>query len=520
MVFVKAGQPKLIRPVGRKWHFRKGYVEFWNGPRSLLYAGCKIGSGDFRLTAKLAVTQNEAVPAFSVGVEEGAIEGFVSKHISYVRGPVNQHRHLLMPRNLIKTGEVFTFEAVRQGPEMTFKIDGRTFHQATYGGKIFGAVGFTAFESGCVLRVSDFSVVGETLSLGDWARTQPWRLSAPEVDISDETERQVVVMRGSKDMDYEHPHTLLMPDNKTMFCVWSVGHGGHCGPMKRSDDGGRSWSELLPVPESWQKTHNCPTIHRVIGSDRNPRLIVFALDRGGQMVQSISEDGGRSWSEMKPTGLGATVPPIRVVPIEGGKQHLILYHRQPNTYQSISADGGLTWGKEQSVAARYDCMPCEPDVIRSPDGRQLTAIMREQWRAYNSMLITSDDEGRTWRSLRESSLEVTGDRHMGRYAPDGRLVIVFRDNSLDTPFKPNEYRTDPGRFVAWVGTYEDLVNSRPGQYRILLLKSVLGCGYPGLEILPDGTFVATTYIGLEPGEQHSIASTRFRLDETDREVKL
>lgn len=36
VVFVKAGQAGLIRPVGRKWHFEKDYIEFWNGPRSLI----------------------------------------------------------------------------------------------------------------------------------------------------------------------------------------------------------------------------------------------------------------------------------------------------------------------------------------------------------------------------------------------------------------------------------------------------------------------------------------------------
>ena len=520
-VFVEGGQPKLIRPVGRKWRFEKDYIEFWDGPRSLLYAGREIGEGDFHLTAKLAVTQDEAVPSFVVGLnKDGQLAGFRRKGIAYVRGPVSRHLHLLIPRDRISNGQPFTFEAVRRGPKLVFKIDGKPFHEASYQGERFGTVGFTAFERQCALRVYEFSVIGHTRSLGNWTRTQPWRHTLPEIDISGEKDRQVVLMRGTKDVDYEHPSTLLMPDGKTMFTVWALEHGGAGGSMKKSTDGGKTWGELLPTPDNWKKTHNCPTIHRVVGPDGTERLFVFALLRGG-MCQSVSLDRGTTWSEMKINGLACTVPPIRVVPIEGGKRHLILYHREPNTYQSISADGGLSWGKETTVAARYDVMPCEPDVVRSPyNSRQLTAIMREQWRACNSMLITSDDEGKTWKNLREGSIEVTGDRHLGRYAPDGRLVIVFRDNSLDTPVKLIAKGIESGgRFVAWVGTYEDLANGHGGQYRILLLTSHFGCGYPGLEVLPDGTFVATTYTALEPGELHSIVSVRFKLDEMDERLK-
>ena len=75
--------------------------------------------------------------------------------------------------------------------------------------------------------------------------------------------------------------------------------------------------------------------------------------------------------------------------------------------------------------------------------------------------------------------------------------------------------------VAWVGTYEDIRNGGPGQYRIKLLhnyaEAVVDCGYPGLELLPDGTFVVTTYIKYKPGpEKHSVVSVHFKLRELDQ----
>ena len=84
--------------------------------------------------------------------------------------------------------------------------------------------------------------------------------------------------------------------------------------------------------------------------------------------------------------------------------------------------------------------------------------------------------------------------------------------------------TGPGsptstHFIAWVGRYEDIASGRDGAYRIKLLHSYRGGdnGYPGLELLRDGTFVATTYIKYRAGpEKNSVVSTRFTLTETDK----
>ena len=65
---------------------------------------------------------------------------------------------------------------------------------------------------------------------------------------------------------------------------------------------------------------------------------------------------------------------------------------------------------------------------------------------------------------------------------------------------------------------EDILTGREGQYRVRLLDNKLGpgeTGYSGLELLPDGTFVATTYCGLEADGQPVVVSVRFKLSELD-----
>jgi beta-glucosidase len=68
-----------------------------------------------------------------------------------------------------------------------------------------------------------------------------------------------------------------------------------------------------------------------------------------------------------------------------------------------------------------------------------------------------------------------------------------------------------------VGSFDDLVTARDGQFRVRLARNWHGtdCAYPGVEILADGTFVLTTYGHWEPGQQPFVRSVRLRLDELD-----
>jgi hypothetical protein len=156
--------------------------------------------------------------------------------------------------------------------------------------------------------------------------------------------------------------------------------------------------------------------------------------------------------------------------------------------------------------------------VRSPDGRELAAPLRENHRVKNSHLIDSQDEGATWSVPRELPVTLTGDRHTCKYAPDGRLVIVFRGIY---PMGGAIPQTN-GDCVAWVGSYEDLVKGRPGQYLIRLLDNKKGTDttYPGVEVLPDGTFVVTTYGHWDEGEAPYIMSTRFTMAELDAMAKV
>lgn len=346
----------------------------------------------------------------------------------------------------------------------------------------------------------------------------------PTVDLSDDVARQSVVAAGTQKIYQGHPTTLLLPDQRTILATWCLNHGGACGPLKRSDDGGRTWSELLPTPASWATVKNCPVLMRLPNPAGKPKLFVFAgQGPDGMMHAATSDDDGATWSDMRSLGLKCVVPFCTIEPIAGGKQLLGLTNiRRPGETkdpssnvlaQSISSDGGQTWSEWRIILDLGDLKPCEPALVRSPDGKQLLCLLREN-AEHEALFITSDDEGTTWSPPRILPPGLWGDRHMPRYAADGRLVVCMRDTGPGSPTK--------NHFIAWVGRYDDIVAGRDGAYRVKLLHSHAGgdCGYPGLESLAGGTLVATTYVKYRPGpEKHSVVNTRFNLAETDALAK-
>lgn len=364
------------------------------------------------------------------------------------------------------------------------------------------------------------------LALSGIAAAQPKADRPTILDLDDQVYRQVVVDREAGQY-LGHPTTCLLEDGKTILCVYPKGHGGGAIVYKRSTDGGRSWSDRLPTPTSWTTSKEVPTLHRVIGPEGTKRVIMWSGLYPARLA--VTENDGASWSELKPVGdWGGIVVMGCVETLRTGKGHyLAMFHddgrfftkdgQKTDTftlYKTISTDGGLTWSFPQAVYQSSEVHLCEPGCIRSPDGSRLAVLLRENSRRKNSHIMFSDDEGKTWTAPRELPLALTGDRHTGKYAPDGRLFISFRCRS---PRHRAEERPFEGDWVGWVGTWEDLANGRDGQYFVRLKDNTKGydTAYPGVESLPDGTFVVTTYGHWSEGQSPYILSVRLRLQELD-----
>lgn len=357
------------------------------------------------------------------------------------------------------------------------------------------------------------------------------------VDISEDAFRQTVVAEGTTEIYEGHPTTLLADNGHTLFCVWTTGHGGKCGKMARSDDAGLTWIRLDDVlPEVYRLTHeNCPTLQKAAGPDGVTRYLIFSrkTDGNGKYLGlgiMVSEDLGKTWHESPcQPQLQAYMPPTGFMPLKDGTLALFGQVRKvdfgtdrpvddQNVWMATSADGGLSWSDMKTVAAVDGRNLCEPCCLRSPDGSTLALLMRENRHQGRSMMCFSKDEGRTWSAPADTSAALTGDRHEAVMLPDGRYVIAFRNQTVGDPLH--------GQYMAWAGTWDDLVSGEERGCRIHLLNhhgipnvwpgNPWDTGYSGVELLPDGTLVCTTYTKhFDDARQSSVVSTRFRIGEID-----
>jgi hypothetical protein len=228
--------------------------------------------------------------------------------------------------------------------------------------------------------------------------------SIPLLDLASQKERQTVVDRENGQY-LGHPTTVLLEDGKTMIIVYPKGHGRGAIVMKRSTDGGISWSDRLPTPANWATSQETPTIHRVIDPQGRKRLILFSGLYPIRLARS--EDEGRNWTPLEPIGdFGGVVAMASVERLKNGDT-MALFHDDGRflrgqgkvtkfrVYKTVSHDGGLTWGPPEVIAEHPEAHLCEPGLIRSPDGKQIAVLLRENSRKFNSFVIFSDDEGRT-----------------------------------------------------------------------------------------------------------------------------
>lgn len=346
--------------------------------------------------------------------------------------------------------------------------------------------------------------------------------SIPVVDLAEETERQVVVDREPGQY-LGHPTSVLLEDGKTILIVYPKGHARGALVLKRSTDAGLTWSERLPVPENWATSKEIPTLYPTVDAQGRRRLLLFSSEYPIRMA--VSEDDGETWSPLEPIGdFGGIAAMCDCLRLKDGR-YMALFHDDGRflhnegtatkftVFKTLSEDGGVTWSEPVAIAEHPQAWLCEPGAVRSPDGRQIAVLLRDESRKFSSFIIFSDDEGETWTAPREVPSSLTGDRHQARYAPDGRLFISFRDKACESPTYHD--------WVGWIGTYEDLVEGREGQYRVRFMHNTKGqdCAYPAVELLPDGTFVVTTYGHWIEGEQPFIVSVRFRIEEIDAKAR-
>ncbi len=118
-------------------------------------------------------------------------------------------------------------------------------------------------------------------------------------DLNNDLTRQIIVDK-EEGQYLGHVTTVLLEDQKTMIAVYPKGHGRGGIIQKMSKDGGMTWSERMPLPDSFETSMEVPTIYRTYDEKGNKHLILFSGLMPVRMA--VSEDDGMTWSDLKPIG--------------------------------------------------------------------------------------------------------------------------------------------------------------------------------------------------------------------------
>ena len=524
VVFIEKGKfADVARRHGLVVH--SDYV-VWKGLRPLL-ARKTIGSGDFKIGATLRIEGiRRSAAAFKLGNSYFGFEGANGR--IYFKGDLFEG--VESPGNIasfLDPSKDFVFEVEREKRKLRVRLDRKLVVDRDLGadtGEAIGEFGFVPIRS--VMYVREFSAMaenlGEAISRG---------FTIPQIDLNDRGDLQTVIT-PSEGKYWGHPSSVLLEDGRTMVMMYLDGHARAKLYWKKSFDGGRTWTGHLPVPEGWndipagQRTAfmEVPILYRMTDPAGKERIHMFT---GVPVIRrAYSEDGGNTWSKLevlKNRSLGGIVVFADMLRLADGSYMGTLHddgrfmrgmytHRGFSVYKMISRDGGMSWDDPVEIAKHPKAHLCEAGLVRSPDGKRIAMLMRENARLYNSFISFSGDEGKTWSKPQELPGALTGDRHQCTYVPDGRLFVSFRDRGHETP--------TPGDWVGWVGTFEDVEEGREGQYRVRLKDNHKGadCAYPTQHLLHDGTVFAATYGHWTPGEHAWIIGYHFKIEQLDELV--
>ena len=179
-----------------------------------------------------------------------------------------------------------------------------------------------------------------------------------------------------------HPTTLLMPDGKTIFCVWTYDHGGRCGPMARSDDGGlqRGRGSITHCPRVSPAIRTAPAYTAWWIPRGRKRLWAFLgatptthherrrrCRRGTRRHPSASNAA----SYFQQCGAVEGRPLPRDVSPPMPRREIASRHANRNRRRRTD------WFPPVVVADVEGKLPCEPYVFRSPDDNECAADARE-----------------------------------------------------------------------------------------------------------------------------------------------
>lgn len=215
----------------------------------------------------------------------------------------------------------------------------------------------------------------------DHARTFDYGTEIPHTLICGGRELPNVGLYGSND-------SFIQLQSGRIIATFTFLDPARCGPTKWhlhftgvcliSDDLGKTWTRSGEIHADTSRGVMEP---QIVETSPN-RLYCLFRTAGGFLYETISENGGQTWSPSKPSPLPSPESMPRMIKLQSGNL-LALWNNVSSTTQlprhpmaaALSKDGGRTWGEHRIIAPESGTNQLSNHgVIQLDDGRILAGI--------------------------------------------------------------------------------------------------------------------------------------------------
>ena len=528
--FVEKGRAVAIREVGRKWTAKQGYLECF-GLHNFLVADRTLGAGDFCIHARLSLEKLDDTAASLVinGNHFGFDAREHGKPKYHVEGP--QIGGLRFLDSSLASGTPFEVEAVRTGPVLTFRVDGRDVCRVPFTQNEVVQFGLRPWRA--TMRVHEFSAEGNL------AGPPQLPTGGDAFDLAPENAVPVRPPNASRPFTSgtEGYHTFRIPavvvtgkGTVLALCEGRKTSASDTGDIdmvaKRSFDGGRTWQPLQRIWDDGPNTcgNPCPVVDRATGvvwllithnlGEDGETALGQRKSKGTRTVWvTKSSDDGATWTnavEITSTtkrpewGWYATGPGVGIQlhsPPHAGRLLIPCNHSvQPDPahperfeygdHAIYSDDHGATWRLGGAVPSlKID----EAQVVELSDG-SILMNSRSHFGLGCRTACLSRDGGQTWGAVRHERalIEPNCQASFLRYddATGGRPRLLFSNPASTTLRRRLTVRVSDDGGATW--PVARLIDSGP-------------CAYSCLTVLPDGT-IGCLY---ECGRKHAYEGITF-----------
>lgn len=426
------------------WKKSNGTLE-GSGRGLLLKSSKSIGRWEARIRAKISLTQLDSTAASIVfgGSSHFGFDGSGKK--LFVEGPLFSKLTFLEAENPIRGNTPFVLEMVRKDGRISFSIDGTLIYAIKDSGQPLGEIALRPHRA--TMHVFEFTLEGDLM--------EPPKLMEGMIDVFN--------AGGEGYHTFRIPvMTVTKQGTILAFCEGRKSGGGDAGDidtvLKRSEDGGKTWSPLQVVWDDEGNTSGnpCPVVDQSngaiwllltwnLGSDHEGAIKSGKSKFPRKPFVCKSDDDGKTWSApaelpfcRKENWRWYATGPVHGIQLERGehKGRLVIPANQSvfdggksdgSTYHShvlYSDDHGTTW----TIGGVHENRTNESTVVELPDG-SVMQNMRSYHGKNRRAVATSKDGGLTWSevTLHAELIEPVCQASILRYSwpEDGRSRILF-----------------------------------------------------------------------------------------------